>query len=105
MKNLLTAIFLTVSALSMADAPNIKIYAHPAMIYDDAHCSIYQDYMTDISFHFFYVGERIQDLKSSGTKFYITLPEEIKIIEAGVMDRWKNPTGIYTEFPMEKKSN
>ena len=87
----------------MADAPTIKIYAYPAMIYDDAHCSIYQDYMTDISFHFFYVGKKIKDLKSSGTKFYITLPEEIKIIEAGVMDRWKNPTGIYTQFSMKKK--
>ena len=103
MKKFLFTILLLSAALSFADSSKIKVYVHPAMIYDDAHCSIYQDYMTDISFHFFYVGQRIFDLKSSGTKLYITLPEEIKVIEAGVMDRWKNPTGIYTKFNTEKK--
>lgn len=101
MKKLLLTLFFFISAFCFADSPKIKVYAYPAMIYDDAHCSIYQDYMSDISFHFFYVGSRVLDLKSSGTKFYISLPEEIELLEAGVMDRWKNPTGIYTSFPKE----
>ena len=103
MKKLLLAAALVLAAICQAETPKVKVYAHPALIYDDAHFSIYQDYMSDVSFHFFYVGQRIFDLKASGTKFFISIPEDIELLEAGLMDRWKNPTEIRTTFKKEKK--
>lgn len=103
MKKLLLVTALVLAAICQAESQKVKVYAHPALIYDDAHFSIYQDYMSDISFHFFYVGKQIYDLKSSGTQFFITIPEDIELLEAGLMDRWKNPTELRTTFKKEKK--
>ena len=104
MKKIFVSIAMLLTAVCFAaESPKVKIYAYPSLHYDNAHCSIYQDYMSDLSFHFFYVGKRVLDLKSSGTKFFIEIPEDIRLVEAGVMDRWKTPTGIYTSFPQQKK--
>ena len=80
MKKLLLVTALVLAAICQAESQKVKVYAHPALIYDDAHFSIYQDYMSDISFHFFYVGKQIYDLKSSGTQFFITIPEDIALV-------------------------
>lgn len=103
MKHLLLTAALMIAAICSADTPKIRVYAYPAMIYDNGHCGIYQDYLTDIGFNFFYVDKRILDLKASGSRFFIEIPDDIELVEAGVMDRWKTPTGIYTKFPQTKK--
>ena len=77
----------------------IRIYAYPASIYDDAKCSIYQDFQTDLTFTFHYAGGKITDLRSGGTKFFAELPEELKLLEASLMDGWKKPNEHFTSFP------
>ena len=42
--------------LSCQAKESIRIYAYPASIYDDARCSVYQDFQTDLTFTFHYVG-------------------------------------------------
>ena len=75
--------------LSCQAKESIRIYAYPASIYDDARCSVYQDFQTDLTFTFHYVGGKITDLRSGGTKFFVELPEELKLLEASLMDGWK----------------
>ena len=77
----------------------IRIYAYPASIYDDAKCSIYQDFQTDLTFTFHYEGGKITDLRSGGTRFFVEFPEELKLLEASLMDGWKKPGEHYDTFP------
>lgn len=86
--------------LSCQAKESIRIYAYPASIYDDARCSVYQDFQTDLTFTFHYVGGKITDLRSGGTKFFVELPEELKLLEASLMDGWKKPNEHYTSFPV-----
>ena len=104
MKKLFAGLMMLLTAACFAaETSKVKIYVHPAVIYDDAHFSIYQDYLTDIAFHFFYDGKRVTDLRSSGSRLFITIPEEIDLLEAGLMDSWKKPTEIRTTFRKEKQ--
>ncbi len=101
MKTLRAYLLLLLLGLSCYAQSSIRVFAYPAIIYDDAKCSIYQDFQTDLTFAFFYDGERITDLRSSGTMFYIELPDELKLLEATIMNGWKNSDECYTTFPSE----
>ena len=76
----------------------VRVFAYPAIIYDDARCSVYQDYLTDLTFTFHYDGKQIHDLRQSGTRFFLELPEELKLVECSLMDGWKKPNEYYREF-------
>ena len=67
MKKFLLWCFLTTTVLCYAEK-KMQVYVYPATIYDDARCSVYQDFQTDLTFTFHYVGGKITDLRSGGTK-------------------------------------
>lgn len=100
---MVTRVWLLLGVLGLAalrlPAAEVAVYVYPSMIYDDEHCPLYRDFVSELTLVYYYRGEeRILDLAASGSRLFVELPAGVALVESNRMDGWKKPTAQQVDF-------